>query len=905
MIDVLKEARNQLGKVDIRYLGQPSLDKSLVDFIEKANHLDSEFNEHKLKNSLKMMHHVRDILSFYLSQSWNSDLPKPEELSSQESAGDLGGGGGGGNSSNSSDLENSDKTPKRVLKKVTPKKKDYSYTCSHCGRIFTNAESYNKHQNENKLTDKVEIPKVSCMLLKRGTEKKCNSKQPLSLMYRHLNQSHGIPRPDSNQHLRYFESVDGGKTFTNAVFMPLNAPDPDEASYIDFDQMKDGKSSPKKNKKRKAKDVIKKNVVQVRQLSSKKSGASKTRKKLNFEEASDAKNDDNLNDNAKEVDKSSEDSDSRSGHLNFDDSDASVNKVNISVGQLSSKKFGASESRKKINLDEAGDDKDDDSLDDIDNEVNKSSGDSDSRSGHYNSNDSDDSINKVDSSIREIKSRKRPFDLDSSDTVPPVKIANQEQFDDSFPQEDVEAEKEKYQQDVEAEGEIYEQDVGAEVGKYQDSLDVGSEKTDFEDSEDDFSKSVFDNTKDDEEEEEEEDEDVDVDHSGTPQQLTIKVSTTSPESINEIPGLIDSETEDSDTEDSDTKDYSKVRIGNKKRRYAARDVEEVKETKLEDLPGNSEVITRFENFLKEVKYASNANKDTSTIEMILKHLFSHPHSFLSYMTEKDPSFRLNRLLMFNDVDLFLEIKSPYEWQMTEAGESGILNPSKRSTMLKSHAAFRDFTSEELESAEMGTDVSSLYRKEKLRLNLQNIDKSLKRRRIWSELDRLEKEEKRERDNLKEGLNPNSTYNETVAVQKWFSSQKFKELLNKHLAVWKKAFETKSKPNKADFVAFGTFAKFISVLQDKNRGSSYNFSNTQYICGQKLWFPQDGDTKDGWNSHQPRDRAHDAWQIRISGTKSGQKFGRTVTVTLEGYSKDLAEKFRDLKVLVFGDQLGNI
>ena len=95
------------------------------------------------------------------------------------------------------------------------------------------------------------------------------------------------------------------------------------------------------------------------------------------------------------------------------------------------------------------------------------------------------------------------------------------------------------------------------------------------------------------------------------------------------------------------------------------------------------------------------------------------------------------------------------------------------------------------------------------------------------------------------------------------------------------------------------------MQDKNRAASYNFSNLQFACGQKIWFPQDGDSEDGWNPHQPQNRPHDAWQLKISGTKSGLKFGRTVTVTLEGYSKDLMEKFRDLKEIVFGDELGEI
>lgn len=94
-----------------------------------------------------------------------------------------------------------------------------------------------------------------------------------------------------------------------------------------------------------------------------------------------------------------------------------------------------------------------------------------------------------------------------------------------------------------------------------------------------------------------------------------------------------------------------------------------------------------------------------------------------------------------------------------------------------------------------------------------------------------------------------------------------------------------------------------MLQDKNRSGCYNYTNTQFLCGQKIWFPKDGEASDGWDQHKPRDRPHDAWQMKISGTKAGQKFGRTVTVTVEGYSKDLMEKFRDLKVIHFGEEQG--
>ena len=126
--------------------------------------------------------------------------------------------------------------------------------------------------------------------------------------------------------------------------------------------------------------------------------------------------------------------------------------------------------------------------------------------------------------------------------------------------------------------------------------------------------------------------------------------------------------------------------------------------------------------------------------------------------------------------------------------------------MKAHASFREFISEELESADLGTDLEALCRKEKLRSNIQNIEKALKKKKVWSELDRLEKEEKSERDTLKEGLNPNNNFNETVAVQKWFESKKFLELLDKNILVWENAVNSSS-ISKTDFVAFANFAKF--------------------------------------------------------------------------------------------------
>lgn len=666
LIDLLKEAREGLGKVDIRFLGNPSLDKKIGTFLAEATFLDGEFNNKKLKNSLKMIHHVKEMLCFYLSQSWNSELSQPEDHSRKVSP---------RNDDSQQDLDSSQEKEKRVLKKVTPKKIDTKWTCSHCSKIFTNAESYNKHQAEYKLDDRVEIPKVSCMLQKRGKNKRCTSKQPLSQMYRHLDDCHDIPRPSTNLHLRFFESVDGGKTFSDVVLLPLNARDPDPETFIDYDHMPTAKSVSKEKNK----------------LSTKMNEKEKTNPDEVTSDPSKAQNNEKVS----------------PANSVLDDS--------LRLAEISRRQ---SESGQK-------------------------------------------------------QSTKRHLDRgtieDENDDMPPVKITRDEHSDSLN------------RSIMDDEGSVSSRENPEQSNSEDSEENTGLSESENDDGEDNRNEEQL----------------------KTPKQLIVKVSSTSPESIKEIPGLL----YDSDEEDSDTAEFNRNRIENKQKRYTSRqNVDEEEEPKLEDLPGNAEVISKFTTFLKEQKYSTTANKNTSTIDKAKGHLFIHPHSFVAFMTDQDATFRLNRLLQFKNVDLLLEIKSPMDWQLSEAGDSGLENPSKRRSMLKAHASFRDFLTEELEAADLGTDLESLCRKEKLRSNIQNIEKALKKKKIWSELDRLEKEEKSERDNLKEGLNPNNNFNETVAVQKWFASKKFIELLDKNVSVWEEAINSNS-ISKTDFVAFANFAKF--------------------------------------------------------------------------------------------------
>ena len=767
MLDNLKEGRDQLGKADIRYLGNPSLDKSLSSFIEEATQLDQLFNGNKLKHSLRMMNHVRDALFFYLSQSWNSDLEQPETDDSKSqsmSRTDV--------DSQSPDQQKSKVLKKKVLKKVTPKKSEQTWTCrNHCQKVFTNAESFNKHQNENNLKEKVQIPKVSCMLLKKGTEKRCSSKQTLSLMYRHLENCHGIKRPGSDQHLRYFESENGGQTFTGVVFLPLNAPDPDPSTYIDFDNMDSVKTATKKGSKvvTRKKDNVKAsaNPNSEDSLEDVRKSRILKRRRLDFDDSSDSSNSNEIvNVDNTAVQCSLESSlEFSHGEANSVDIDASMDSNNTKEAETQE-----TESQEKEDSNPFVDRKE------MSDESSISKKDFESS---FESPKVDDSITK-----NEMESlEKKDSTVDNCSNV------------------ESELEKKKSSSDEESESSLQSRKDDSNKRETEESNPPDDECLNVEP---EPQKMPVDNSSSDEDYMETESEAEDTSETPKRKQVGLKVSSTSPEVIKDlgIPLLVDS-----DQEEDDLLEFTEIRLKNKKQRYVERNVEESEQIKLEDLPGNSEFIKKFENFLKDVKFSSNSNKDTSTIDTYMKHLFSHPHSFLSYMVAQDPSFRLDRLLMFTNTDLFLEIKSPMDWQLSEGGESGILNASKRRTMLKCHAAIRDFVEEDLQSTNFGTDLPSLLRREKLLQNFRNIEKGLSRRRVWAELDRLVKEEKSERDNLKEGLNPSNNYNETVAVKRWFASEKFKTLYKKQIDVWEKAVENDA-ISKTDFVEFANFSKFI-------------------------------------------------------------------------------------------------
>ena len=265
----------------------------------------------------------------------------------------------------------------------------------------------------------------------------------------------------------------------------------------------------------------------------------------------------------------------------------------------------------------------------------------------------------------------------------------------------------------------------------------------------------------------------------------------------------------SDIEEEDQESWVEQVKENRFERYKSRNMPVTTIEALHEKTGNKELIQDFDNFLLNIKQAA---KDTH--RKAKSWLFTHPKSYLKFQTSKNPQFELNLLTKFEDEKVFVEVSSPIEWQLTEAGPSGQENPSQRKEMLKHHAALRDYILYKLESCELGSSTDSLFRKERIRSNLNNVESQLTRMKIWDKLKKQIQNEKKDKEDLKEARDPDNSTKEANAAKTFFASQKFREMWDKYVEIWTKV-QAENKVSKKDFVEFGLWARFLVGKLYKN------------------------------------------------------------------------------------------
>ena len=368
------------------------------------------------------------------------------------------------------------------------------------------------------------------------------------------------------------------------------------------------------------------------------------------------------------------------------------------------------------------------------------------------------------------------------------------------------------------------------------------------------------------------------------------------------------EESDSDFDYSDNEDFTELRLHMKQLRIQRRNTSEL-QSKLCDLEKNSIVIRDFENFLKIQKLDKTTDiSNLSSIRKAMGHLFLYPDSLLQYKTDTIADYNLERHLNPLSED-FLEVSDPTAvdgWIQTNAGDSGKLNPGRRREQLKSHARFRDYIHEKLTKTSFGSSADSYYKKEIVLKRLEQIASKISKKKIFQQLNKLETEERLQKQKARSVVYPSNNYNEQRAVVNWFESEKAKLEEKDCLQIYNKCIAGKEIKYK-EFLRFGNWTRFTLCLEDRNRRSVYQFSNTEFQERVAKWLPPTKKEENSvdvdkfellpetWNPDVPHPEGAppSCWVIDVSGER-GLKGGKHANIVLTPRSAELCLKFQDLK-----------
>ena len=366
---------------------------------------------------------------------------------------------------------------------------------------------------------------------------------------------------------------------------------------------------------------------------------------------------------------------------------------------------------------------------------------------------------------------------------------------------------------------------------------------------------------------------------------------------------------DSDVDPDDSAEFTEMRLANKKKRYKTREERTLGETEPSMLPENQAFIEEFRSFVS--KKGVSDNPDQNTFKKSDGILYRHDDSWLKFMVNKKPGFKLNHLVTFDQKDQFVEMKDPQSWLDTIAGPTGNKDPSRQREMLKSHKQLRDYVARKLSDADLGGDYQDLWWKDKIQKNLEQITKNIAERGLFGKLKDLIKIEFTEKQISREVLCPNKNVNEVKANSVYFASEQFLAREEKINAIWKMAMETNSISEK-DYNEVLNFSRHVLAFTDRCRQGVYQFNNQDFVNKKKCWFPENfaenefQSIPDDHAIFQEPDnkRPPDMWLIRLSGSGAQIKMKSGTAVTVNNRALDFMTKCRDLKDIVFG-KLGKL
>ena len=368
---------------------------------------------------------------------------------------------------------------------------------------------------------------------------------------------------------------------------------------------------------------------------------------------------------------------------------------------------------------------------------------------------------------------------------------------------------------------------------------------------------------------------------------------------------------ENESDDEVPEDLKLNMISNRNRRYLERN-DLVGVVKLHDKEGNKEFIIEFEEDIKKGS-ASGSKDKRSTVPATTSLLFRHSDSFLTFETSKNPNFRLDMLVSFQDESKLVQLKDPGEWIAQIEGEDGRALPIRRNEMYKSYLRLVEFVNKKFQQTDFGSDTASLYRQDKLGKNLEKLPDNIAKSGVWRKLKVLINADKKLKDAAREVLAPESNYNEMNLNKVYLQSEQFKSRLENFNQIWTKANDTGEIESK-DFNTVSNLARHIACFHDRSRQAAYSsMSNADFGRRKKIWFPPNHNkdsfdglkVPDGWNLYKEpcgeEKREHDLLLVPILGSSFGAKLNEDNDLIFIGVAEELVLKFLDIKRIRFKDE----
>ena len=657
MLDLLEEMQENIGKVDLRFLGknQNSI-QFFRDFFSKvSSYLKSEKFERGFLNAKDRLKRL-DVL---LMENCNSQLKKPEI---------------------SNDLFH--------FKKASPLvKESEKIKCPYCLKTNELGSKRNfkahlkKFHPEQPYPEDISVPdetKVTCLMQhKTKSDKKCLSELDMNQLYRHLNIQHGCTRP-KDTFFRGFVSYDGRKTY-QPCFRMKGAPDPSkddhaeqkneggEDSSIEIDDEEVHNQNVDQDGEQLIQDIVDEHVSTSEDQTKDESmmPEPKKRKKL---DADNSGNLDSHNFNLPEPDKFSQ-----SPH------DPEPQETEVGAEAQRRLSFESNKVLEEENLDSSLLDMSQE-LKNLDScvEVSPTFGDTD---------ESEDSEPSLLSEVDHIHADGSNFYCEDCLFVEPDEEAA---FQASKALERLDSNGIAVEGEIVKEGDTVIKSSTVNVQFYKriplikdiKGKGVGNVV------EDSSSVTVDSNDKKDEPEtkgtteavvkDAQDKEELDENYEDGDQQLPsgpisdIEPEKEKPSENDCLPDFksqaVEDDLEDSDNEDGDNADYTLQRITNKMLRHQKRStIEEV--INVCELPENAKIISEFKEFMLR-KYK------LPTYKLTQGYLFSYETSFLMFEMKKDKQFTLSRNLDIHS-PMFLELSDPSVWEFSVAGDNGRENVNHR------------------------------------------------------------------------------------------------------------------------------------------------------------------------------------------------------------------------------------